>query len=134
VDDHNNLRHALQSIEDSWVTKRWEVRVFLFILAITEVNAFLAIRYFTFCNGDIDGCPTLLKFCRLLAWEMIRNRWIVEEERAEESLRVGDVYVLLTAPKHAGIALQQRLTSSTNVGYMTLKIAEIRSEPIGHVP
>ena len=101
VDDHNNLRHALPSIEDSWVTKRWEVRVFSFILAITEVNAFLAIRYFTFRNGEIDGCPTLLKFRRLLAWEMIRNRWIVEEERAEEALRVGDVHVLLTAPKHA---------------------------------
>ena len=60
VDDHNNLRHALPSIEDSWVTQRWEVRVFGFVLAITEVNAFLALRYFTFANGTLDGCPTIL--------------------------------------------------------------------------
>ncbi len=101
MDDHNNFRHALPSIEDSWVTKRWEVRVFSFVLAITEVNALLAIWYFTFRDGEIDGCPTLLKFRRLLAREMIRNRWIVEEEDAEAALRVGDVHMLCTAPKHA---------------------------------
>ena len=26
VDDHNNLRHALPSIEDTWVTDLWECR------------------------------------------------------------------------------------------------------------
>ena len=25
VDDHNNLRHALPLVEDSWVTHRWEI-------------------------------------------------------------------------------------------------------------
>jgi hypothetical protein len=35
-----------------------------FVLAITEVNTFLAVRYFTFANGTLDGCPTLLKFRR----------------------------------------------------------------------
>ena len=40
VDDHNNLRHTLPSIEDRWVTDWWECRVFAFILAISEVNAF----------------------------------------------------------------------------------------------
>jgi hypothetical protein len=44
VDDHNNLCHALPSIEDSWVTHRWEIRVFSFVLAISKVNAFLALR------------------------------------------------------------------------------------------
>ena len=58
VDDHNNLRHALPSIEDSWVTQQWETRVFSFIVAISEVNAFLCLRYFTpqisseTCMGD----------------------------------------------------------------------------------
>jgi hypothetical protein len=64
VDDHNNLRHALPSVEDTWVTKRWECRVFSFILAITEINAFLALRYFVFGNDTIKGCPTLLVFRR----------------------------------------------------------------------
>ena len=63
------------------MTQRWEVWVFGFVLAITEVNAFLAVRYFTFSNGTLDGCPTLLKFCRILSWQLINNRWIVEEER-----------------------------------------------------
>ena len=40
VDDHNNLRHSLPSIEDTWVTYRWEFQVFYFISAISEVNAF----------------------------------------------------------------------------------------------
>jgi hypothetical protein len=27
VDDHNNLRHAVPSIEETWVTTRWALRV-----------------------------------------------------------------------------------------------------------
>jgi hypothetical protein len=34
VDDHNNLRHSLPSWEDTWVTQRWELRVFAFIIAV----------------------------------------------------------------------------------------------------
>jgi hypothetical protein len=101
VDDHNNLRHGLPSIEDSWTTHRWEVRVFTFILAITEVNAFLALRYFTFANGSIPGCPSLLVFRRRLAWQLIRNSWIVAEEEAAGDVAIGSVHRLLTAPKKA---------------------------------
>ena len=46
VDAHNNLRHALPSIEYTWVTDWWEFQVFDFILAISEVNAFLILHYF----------------------------------------------------------------------------------------
>ena len=60
VDDHNNLCHGLPSVEDSWTTQQWEIQVFLFVLAISEVNAFLALRYFTFAKGTIPGCPTLI--------------------------------------------------------------------------
>ena len=101
VDDHNNLRHGLPSIEDSWITQRWEIRVFSFILAITEVNAFLALWYFTFANGSIPGCPSLLVFCRRLAWQLIRNSWIVAEEEAARDVHIGSVHRLLTAPKKA---------------------------------
>ena len=41
VDDHNNLRHELPSIEDTWMIHPWEFRVFAFISDISEVNAFL---------------------------------------------------------------------------------------------
>ena len=46
VDDHNNLRHSSPSLEGVWRTHRWEMRVFSFLLAVTEVNAFLACRFF----------------------------------------------------------------------------------------
>ena len=35
VDDHNNLRHALPSLEDTWRTIRWPTCVFTFLLAVT---------------------------------------------------------------------------------------------------
>jgi len=101
VDDHNNLSHGLPSIEDSWTTQRWESRVFTFILAITEVNAFLALRYFTFANGSIPGCSSLPVFRRQLAWQLIRNSWIVAEEEAARDVNISSVHKLLTAPKKA---------------------------------
>ena len=46
VDDHNNLRHSLPSIKGTWITHRWALRVLSFILAISEVNVYLAMKYF----------------------------------------------------------------------------------------
>ncbi len=106
VDDHNNLRHTLPSIEDSWSTTRWEIRVFAFILALTEVIGFLSLRYFTFAKGTIEGCPTLLVFRRRLAWQLINNMWIQQEE-ANNLNALGGVtvptHLLLTAPHHTKI-------------------------------
>jgi hypothetical protein len=62
VDNHNNLFHDLPLLEDSWITQQWEVQVFLFILAISKVNAFLALWHFTFAKGKIPGSPKLLVF------------------------------------------------------------------------
>ncbi len=56
--------------------------MFTFVLAISEVNAFLALRYFTFAKGTIAGCPTLIVFRRRLAWQLISNSWIAAEETA----------------------------------------------------
>ncbi len=41
VDDHNNLCHALPSLEDTWKTDQWPLLVFTFLLAVTEVNVYL---------------------------------------------------------------------------------------------
>ena len=49
VDDHNAIRHQVPSLEQTWRTHRWAVRVFSFLLAVTEVNCFLAYRFF--CVG-----------------------------------------------------------------------------------
>ena len=42
VDDHNNLHHSVPSIKGTWKTHNWVVRVFSFLLAISEVKAYLA--------------------------------------------------------------------------------------------
>ena len=64
VEDHNNLRNALLSIEDTWMTDRWECRFFAFILSISELNAFLIIHYFVYCGLRQEGMPALLEFCQ----------------------------------------------------------------------
>ncbi len=80
VDDHNNLRHKLPSVEDSWITDRWPSRVFSFILAVCEVNAFLMLRFFCFAGKKDTGCPTLVTFRRRLGWLLVLNQWIVSDE------------------------------------------------------
>ena len=44
IDDHNNVRHSLPLVEGTIITTRWEMRVFSFLLAVFEVNAFLTYR------------------------------------------------------------------------------------------
>ena len=51
VDDHNSKRHDCGTknglcLEDSWLTNRWDNKVFTSILGITEVNAFLGTMQF----------------------------------------------------------------------------------------
>jgi len=102
VDDHNNLRHATPSLEESWTTKRWECRVFAFILAVSEVNAFLALRYFVFGGGNIEGCPTLSVFRRRLAWQLINNHWLCQEvQAADPESPISPIHKLVAAPQHA---------------------------------
>ena len=100
VDDHNNLRHALPSIEDGWRTIRWENRVFSFVLAVSEINAYLFLRYFVCANWERDNVPTLLMFRRKLAWKLINNQWIGRQER-HVNIPIDEVHSLLMAPKHA---------------------------------
>jgi len=71
VDDHNHLRQADLSLEETWKTHRWENRVFAFILAISEVNAFLAMRYFVWQNEEKD--TAILSFRRMLSRALIFN-------------------------------------------------------------
>ena len=51
VDEHNTYRHDCGTkhgliLEETWKTTRWENQVYTFILAVSEVNAYLAMRYF----------------------------------------------------------------------------------------
>ena len=80
VDDHNNLIHALPSIEDTWMTDRWECGAFALILAISEVNGFLILHYFVYYGLRWEGIPMLLDFFRNLAWQLISNIYVGKRE------------------------------------------------------
>jgi hypothetical protein len=95
---------------DLWVTHRWEIRVFSFVLVISEVNAFLALWYFTFAKGTIAGCPTLIVFRRRLAWQLIRNSWIAAEESAAGLESNTSVHKLMTAPNLAKLYRNRQWT------------------------
>ena len=62
IDDHNNQRHSVPSIENSWVTHRWADRVFSFLLAITEVNAYNCFRYFIWEPAMRTNIPSIQQF------------------------------------------------------------------------
>ncbi len=101
VDDHNNLHHAVPSIEGTWETQRWECRVFAFTLAVSEVNAFLIIRYFLW--GGVKAKETLLQFQRKLVWLLIKNKCLCNNgnDLDDKPVRISSVHKLATAPPHA---------------------------------
>jgi hypothetical protein len=73
VDTHNTKRHdgntgCGMSLEASWITQRWENRVFAYILATSEVNAYYLGRSF-FCGGSED--ETQFTFRQKLAFDLI---------------------------------------------------------------
>lgn len=99
VDDHNNVRHGVPSLEGTWITKRWPLWVFSFILAVTEVNVFLAFRYFVWKDKDE---VTFLQFRRRLAKALVMNQYLEKEEQeAQRSKRRKTRHEYCTAPTHA---------------------------------
>jgi len=66
------------------MTTRWELRVFSFLLAVSEVNAFLMCCFFR----KPDKIPTLQEFRHKLAWQLIKNRWVVEQDEDKQQERV----------------------------------------------
>jgi hypothetical protein len=103
VDDHNNKRQDGGSkqglaLESTWSTFRWAIRVFAFILAITEVNTYLAWVYF---KGEKLEFMT---FRKQLAKALIHNRYAetdvaVEVTRGRKRRSVD--HNLERAPPHA---------------------------------
>lgn len=103
VDDHNNLRQGEISLEQTWGTHRWPLRIFAFILAVVEVNCYLAFRYFVWTKEaeKYDFIP----FRKRLAKALIHNEYIVpttpnggiRRSRRQTENR----HTLETAPSHA---------------------------------
>ena len=78
------------------MTTRWELRVFSFLLAVSEVNAFLTYRFF--CKPDT--IPTLQEFRHKLTCQLIKNRWVVEQDEDEQQEACA-IHQLMKAPPHA---------------------------------
>ena len=47
--------------------------MFTFILAVTEVNVYLVLKFFVFVGNKAGNLPKYLEFRRLLAWMFIDN-------------------------------------------------------------
>ena len=102
IDDHNNLRHSVPSLEETWITHRWPNRVFSFLLAISEINTYLALKYFVWKKKG-ENIPTIHQFRRKLALSLIYNPWLdAEEEKGIRRKRKKCCdHVICTAPAHA---------------------------------
>ena len=105
IDDHNNNRHSVPALEDTWLTSRWSNRVFCFFLAVSEINAYLMLNYFIWRkNPKTFVKPTVHQFRRTLANELIYNSFLEDhvtcglEKRKRK--RTAD-HELLVAPKNA---------------------------------
>ena len=86
VDAHNRWRHdggANQglSLEETWDTKRWENRVFSFVIAIAEVNAYLAMKQFQGLQEDF------ITFRRKLSQELVHNTMDQDASASTEQRR-----------------------------------------------
>ena len=105
VDDHNNLRHSTPSLEETWKTHRWENRVFAFLLAITEVNVYLYLRWKIWKHTDEKEMPTLHQFRKRLAFALIENESLIctQAEAIQTRSKKEQKHQKKTAPHHAKI-------------------------------
>ena len=67
-------------LEQTWTTHRWPVRVFSFLLAVTEVNCYLAFRYFVW---DEERKMDFMAFRSKLGWALINNEFKKNNESRE---------------------------------------------------
>ena len=101
VDDHNGLRHMYPSLEQIWVTERWATRVFTFLIALCEVNTYLAFRYYIWTQDKKLG---MMEFRSKLGWALIHNEYLKKTNTTRGSKRkIGKVkaHLLVSAPPHA---------------------------------
>jgi len=76
IDNHNNKRHAVPSIEWSLKTHHWAMRCFQYLLATLETILYLAMKHFAWGGADEF---TILQFWQKLAWKLINNPLLTEQ-------------------------------------------------------
>jgi hypothetical protein len=129
VDDHNNLRHSVPSIEGTWLTHRWPLRVLAFVLSVSEVNTYLALKYFLWKGNEI---MTLHQFRRRLALALIHNEYIITTEgtgttrmpsKRRKKMRV--IHVLDSAPPHGRFFDGKKWNCTAKSRYQQYKCKQI---------
>ena len=132
VDDHNAKRHAPISLEAVIGARKWEIRQFFFLLAVTEVNVKLGLL-----QTDENDEAGMLRFRRRLAKALINNHWIEEEKKNEEKIfyakggkrRLIVLHELMTRPVFTGkYDDKKRKFSKTKKKYSVLKCSVCHSE------
>ena len=98
IDDHNNCRHQVPSIEGCWITHRWADQVFSFISAITEVNCYNAFIYFVWGPTKQKKVPDLHQFRKQLVKQLIFNSYL--EDKRNEEQRVSKCCQILETSYH----------------------------------
>ena len=83
VDDHNNNRQGVLSLEAACAVKDWTKRQFFYVLATVEVNALLAYNHFV---RRPKGEPALSKaaFRRMLVEGLVHNAEYSERRRGDD--------------------------------------------------
>jgi hypothetical protein len=104
IDDHNNRRHSPLSFEECWATHQWPVRVFAFLLAVSEVNAKLAFTYFHHDSNKTND--DMIGFRRKLVQALLQNEWFEREDESSPEARPKRKRIvdheLLRPPKFTG--------------------------------
>ena len=88
VGGHNSAITDPIALEETWKTMRWPLRVFQFLLAITEVNVFRVWEYmFTEPEKRGDNKCSQQDFQKKFAYSLIFNTKLEEESMSPRSLR-----------------------------------------------
>ena len=76
--------------------EHWPIRVFSFLLAISEVNCFLALKHFVFQ----DDMTIYLDFRNELFWSLINNPFLPHENSTASGIDTlnMDLHDIMTAP------------------------------------
>lgn len=92
-----------------WYTKRWPIRVFTFLIAVTEVNVFLILRFFVWKTQEKK--KQFHHFRKDLAFSLIYNQYLTEEvnplspcspSSPSKRPRLRSGHQLLTKPPYTG--------------------------------
>lgn len=96
MDDHNSLQHAVASLEGTWQTRQWPIRVFSFLLAISHLALHLQVP-------RPQDCPQVAFFHYELAWQFIDIKYIKSGGLLGDSTEARskqNEHVLGVAPHH----------------------------------